>query len=54
MKHEQKGTRPLNPRHRRFIYFYFKTNFNGAKAARLAGYSKNSARQQAWRLLHKV
>ena len=44
----------LKPRHKMFVYYYFKTNFNGAKSAILAGYSPKCARQTAWRIINKT
>ena len=37
----------------RFLYYLVQT-FNAAKAARLAGYSPNCARQQGWRLIKEI
>lgn len=39
----------LNPKQQAFVEFYLKT-WNGAEAARLAGYSEKSARKQAGRM----
>lgn len=47
-------TSRLKPRHRLFVYHYFKANFNGAEAARRSGYSEKCARQIAWRLIHRT
>jgi len=44
----------LKPRHRMFILNYFRSNFNGAAAARMSGYSPKCARQIAWRLIHRT
>jgi len=46
-------SRKLNRQQSNFIDYYFKTNFNGAEAARLAGYSEKSARHVAYNLLQK-
>jgi len=46
----------LTPRQQRFIEFLLLTMGNGAKAARMAGYSDKSAKEIAYQLLkeHKV
>ena len=48
------GLKLLTFRERKFVDKYFETNFNGAEAARLAGYSKKAAKVQAARLLTKA
>lgn len=49
-----KGLKPLTFREGKFVDKYFETHFNGAEAARLAGYSKKAAKVQAARLLTKA
>jgi phage terminase small subunit len=44
----------LTQQQREFIEHYLQCGFNGAEAARRAGYSERTARQQASRLLTKV
>lgn len=48
------GLKPLTFREWKFVDKYFETNFNGAEAARLAGYSKKAAKVQAARLLTRA
>jgi hypothetical protein len=42
----------MKPKQQAFLHHYFATRFNGAKAARLAGYSPKRAKQTAYDLLH--
>ena len=44
----------LDPQHLLFVDKYFEFTFNGTKAAKAAGYSAKTARQQASRLLTNV
>lgn len=44
----------LSGKQKAFIDAYFRTNFNGTKSATIAGYSEDSARQQASRMLKNV
>ena len=48
------GLKPLTFREQQFVEKYFETNFNGAEAARLAGYSTKAAKVQAARLLTRA
>ena len=43
---------PLKPKQQAFVDHYLTCGFNGAKAARLAGYSPKRAKQTAYDLLH--
>jgi len=45
-------TRPLKAKQLVFIDHYITNGFNGAKAARMAGYSPKRAKQTAYDLLH--
>jgi hypothetical protein len=44
---------PLKAKQQAFVHQYMITGFNGAKAARLAGYSAKRAKQTAYDLLHE-
>jgi len=46
--------KPLNARHRMFVQAYCTNGFNGAGAARSAGYSERTARTQAEQLLTRL
>ena len=54
LKEKEELEQILKPKQRKFCEFYIELNYNGTAAAIAAGYKKESARQQASRLLTNV
>ena len=54
LKEKEELEQLLKPKQRKFCEYYIELNFNGTAAAIAAGYKKESARQQASRLLTNV
>lgn len=54
LKEKEEIEKNLKPKQRKFCEYYIALNFNGTAAAIAAGYKKESARQQASRLLTNV
>ncbi len=54
LKEKEELEQLLKPKKRKFCEYYIELNFNGTAAAVAAGYKKESARQQASRLLTNV
>ena len=54
LRQKEELGKKLTAKQKKFCELYISTNFNGAEAARLAGYSENSARQIASKLLTNV
>lgn len=54
LKEKEELEKVIKAKHRKFCEFYIELNYNGTAAAIAAGYKKESARQQASRLLTNV